>query len=181
MEFRLRARSPYHFLGYDENGNPKFENTRSEVGELLFRLKYRDDRSALPKLAEASAAFVEKWAPGIDALVPVTPSRVRAFQPTLALAAAIAADLKLDLGARWIERKENVPELKNVTDHEERIRLLKGAHIVDQGSVKDRKILVFDDLFQTGATMNAVTGALYDQGGASKLFALTITRAGPSG
>jgi hypothetical protein len=32
------------------------------------------------------------------------------------------------------------------------------------------------DLFRSGATMNAITGALYDQGRARDVYALTLTR-----
>lgn len=50
------------------------------------------------------------------------------------------------------------------------------AHEVERGEVQGRRILLFDDLFRSGATMNAITAALYDQGGAAEVFALTITR-----
>lgn len=32
------------FLGYDENGKEKFENVRTEIGELLYRYKYKKDK-----------------------------------------------------------------------------------------------------------------------------------------
>lgn len=34
----------------------------------------------------------------------------------------------------------------------------------------------FDDLFRSGATMNSITVALHEQGHASDVFALTLTR-----
>ena len=42
--------------------------------------------------------------------------------------------------------------------------------------VEGRKVLLFDDLFRSGATMNAITSALYDQGQAREVYALTLTR-----
>lgn len=32
------------FLGYDENGKEKFENTRTEIGELIYKFKYQKDK-----------------------------------------------------------------------------------------------------------------------------------------
>ncbi|MBI1986594.1 MAG: ComF family protein, partial [Rhodospirillales bacterium] len=61
------------YLGDDEYGHPQFHNTRSEVGELLYRLKYRSDQSVVAELVEATASFVESWKPGADAIVPVPP------------------------------------------------------------------------------------------------------------
>jgi predicted amidophosphoribosyltransferase len=54
--------------------------------------------------------------------------------------------------------------------------LLDGLHEVDTPATQDKKILLFDDLYRSGATMNAITAALYEQGKAAEVFALTITR-----
>ena len=69
-----------------------------------------------------------------------------------------------------------MPKLKDVYQYDERFRLLSGLHKVDRAIVRGRRVLLFDDLFRSGATMNAITAALYDQGGASDVYALTITR-----
>ncbi len=78
------------FLGHDEYGHAQFDNKHSEIGELLYRLKYKSDQSVVPELAEAAAAFVADWKPGADAIVPVPPSRARTVQPVLILGEAIA-------------------------------------------------------------------------------------------
>lgn len=38
------------FLGYDEYGHPRFHTVRTEVGELLYRLKYKGRKDALDEL-----------------------------------------------------------------------------------------------------------------------------------
>ena len=73
-------------------------------------------------------------------------------------------------------KTRDLPELKNVYEYNARIQLLEGAHTVDRTQVQGRKILLFDDLYRSGATMNAITAALYDEGEAANVFALTITR-----
>lgn len=42
--------------------------------------------------------------------------------------------------------------------------------------MEGRKVLLFDDLFRSGATMNSITAALLEKGQASEVFALTLTR-----
>lgn len=69
-----------------------------------------------------------------------------------------------------------VPELKNVYDFNERDALLAGAHRIDRTQVEGRKVLLFDDLYRSGATMNAISSALYDSGAAADVFSLTITK-----
>jgi hypothetical protein len=61
-------------------------------------------------------------------------------------------------------------------DYDERWRLLDGLHEVDGLKVEGRRVLLFDDLFRSGATLNAVTSTLYDQGHAREVYALTLTR-----
>jgi len=45
------------FLGHDEYGHPQFGTTRSDIGELLYQLKYRSDDAVVPSLVETIAAF----------------------------------------------------------------------------------------------------------------------------
>ena len=53
-------------VGDDEFGHPRFETERSPMGELLYRLKYKGDRSVVPAIAEAATAFVRSWQPGLE-------------------------------------------------------------------------------------------------------------------
>ncbi len=66
--------------------------------------------------------------------------------------------------------------LKNISDFDERMRLLAGLYKVDASATAGKRALLLDDLYRSGATMNEITTALYDQGQARDVFALTITR-----
>ena len=164
------------YTGDNEFGHPTFSTERSEVGELLYKLKYQGNQSVVPELVDVAASFAESWKPGVDVLVPVPASRARAVQPVLIVGGALATRLSLPFGSGWIRKAKDVPELKNVHDLDERMRLLDGAHAVESEQTKGRRILLFDDLFRSGATLNAITELLIDQGGAEAVFALTLTR-----
>ena len=81
------------FLGHDQYGHAHYDNTYSEVGQLLFRLKYRSNQSGVEELAEAVERFMKEWNPGADIIVPVPPSNRRAVQPVFVLAEAISKRL----------------------------------------------------------------------------------------
>ncbi|MGH9320534.1 MAG: ComF family protein [Vicinamibacteria bacterium] len=164
------------FLGDDEYGRARFDTKRSAVGELLYRLKYKSDLTAARELVEAAVFFVRSWAPPVDLLVPVPASRARAVQPLLVVGEPLARELKLKFSPSSVRRIGERPELKDVYEYDERFRLLSGLHQADRAIVSGRKVLLFDDLFRSGATMNAITAALFDQGGASEVYALTLTR-----
>jgi len=162
-------------LGHNEFGHMQYDTKRSEIGELLFRLKNRSDTSAVPELVAAAVQFLKTWKPTIDMIVPVPPSNARAIQPVMLLAKGISAECNLPL-VMCVMKTRDTPQLKNIYDLDERLAALKDVHAIDAGASKGRRILLFDDLFRSGATMNAITTALYGQGTAATVFALTITR-----
>jgi competence protein ComFC len=153
-------------LGYDEFGHMQFETTRSALGEALYRLKNR---------VETAADFVRSWRPGIDMIVPVPASTKRKLQPVLAIAEGLGLALALPVVDCVKATRETRP-LKNVFDFDERMKLLAGLFEVDASVTEGRRILLFDDLYRSGATMNAISEVLYDRGRASEVFGLTITQ-----
>ncbi|MEW5722515.1 MAG: ComF family protein, partial [Thermodesulfobacteriota bacterium] len=38
------------FLGYEDSGKKVFDTERSKIGELLYRLKYKSDRTTIPEI-----------------------------------------------------------------------------------------------------------------------------------
>ncbi|HUT36101.1 MAG TPA: phosphoribosyltransferase family protein [Planctomycetota bacterium] len=163
------------FLGYDEYGHPRFDTVRTEVGELLYRLKYRGRKDALEELVAVAAKFIKEWSPPLDAIVPVPPSKARAAQPVMRLATGLAQALGLPLHD-VVRRKPSPKQLKDVFDYGERIKLLENAHDVTGTAVRGKSVLLVDDLYRSGATLNAVTAALYEQGKVSVVYAFCPTR-----
>lgn len=88
------------------------------MGELLYRLKYKADQGVVAELADAAASFVRTWLPRVDLLVPVPPSRHRAMQPVLVLAAAVADRLGVEYCPDCVKRTREVPQLKDVFGYE---------------------------------------------------------------
>jgi predicted amidophosphoribosyltransferase len=162
-------------LGENEYGHMQFDTTRSELGELLYRLKFKGDETVVSEIVDTAAAFVNKWEPGVEIMVPVPPSTPRALQPVSVLGNALSQRLNIPF-VDCVKKTRDAPQVKNVYDLDERLRLLEGLHAVDASATIDRKILLFDDLYRSGATMNSITTLLYEQGRASDVFALTITR-----
>lgn len=162
-------------IGYNEFGHMQFSTTRSEVGELLFKLKNRSDTSTVTEIVAAAKTFIMTWKPPIDIIVPVPPSRARLAPPVMLLAQALSAELRIAL-VEAVTKTRDAPQLKDIFDLDERLQALDGVHAVDVAAVRGQKVLLFDDLFRSGATMNAITTLLYEQGQVADVFALTVTR-----
>jgi predicted amidophosphoribosyltransferase len=162
-------------LGYDAFGRMQFDTKRSEIGDLLYKLKYNHDMRVVPEIVEAVEKLLKAWNPMVDILVPVPPSTPRKVQPVLVRAKTISQQLHIPL-ANCVSRVRDIPQLKDVLDRNERVKLLDGLHKVDTSATQGKRVLLFDDLYRSGATMNAITAELYGKGKASEVFALTITR-----
>ena len=161
--------------GHNDFGHMEFDSRRSELGECLYRLKYRSDLTAVEAIVNAAAGFFDDWNPSSDVIVPVPPSNRRGLHPVIVLAEALGERLGLPL-ADCVERTRNIPQLKNVQNRKERLRLLADLHAIETGVLKGKKVLLFDDLYRSGATMNAVAEVLYKQGKAADVVTLAVTR-----
>ena len=162
-------------IGHDEFGNPQFDTIRTEVGELLFKLKNRSDTSVVPEIIGVVKTFLKTWSLQVNMIVPVPPSKSRTVQPVMILAQALSAQIGIPL-VEAVKKTRDMPQLKTIFDFAERGKVLKGAYAVDHEIVKGRRVLLFDDLFRSGATMNEISSALRQQGQAMEVYALTITR-----
>lgn len=164
------------FVGYNEYGHAQFESTRTELGELLYRLKYKGDQSAVAPIAQAAFDFICGWNPGTDVIVPAPPSKSRAVQPLFQVADEVGRLLSLPVDKTSVRKTKATPELKNV-DYAKRLELLGGAHSIAGNALSGRRVLLLDDLYQSGATLNAIARLLKEAGGVSAVFALALTRA----
>jgi len=161
------------YVGDDEYGHPRFNSTYSEVGQLLYQLKSRADKAAIPPLANALEKHLKDWKPPVNLIVPVPPSTKRTVPPVFLLAEALGRQTGIPV-ADCLTRKRDIPQLKNVNDLDQRSKLLDGLHAVDKTTTQGKTIMLFDDLYRSGATMNAIAAELRDNGLAAD--ALTVTR-----
>jgi predicted amidophosphoribosyltransferase len=163
------------FIGYDQNGHPRFDSVRSPVGELLYKLKYQHDQTAVDQLAEAAEGFLKSWKPPIDAIVPVPPSLARRNQPVIAVATALAERMQIPLWASCLAKVKQTPQLKDIVEYDKRTEALKDAFSVAPEQTTGKKLLLFDDLFGSGATVSHIVEVLKKQGGANAVYLLTLT------
>ena len=164
------------FIGYNEYGHPQFDTKYSDMGGLLNRLKYKSDKSVLRIIIDTAAEFLNSKSWSVDLIIPVPPSReTRAFQPVIAVAKGVSKFTGIKLCTDCVVKIKKIPELKDIYEFSKRIEILKDAFAVARHEVEGRNILLFDDLYRSGATLNAITQALKDKGKAKDVYALTLT------
>jgi hypothetical protein len=152
---------------------------RSETGELAYRFKYAGERYLVAELSRRLADFIATHPDLLpaDGIVPVPPSPgKRAYQPVPIL-------------AQELSRRSSVPALVDVlvkvraTKPQKEMRNLaqKRANVAGafavrpRGAVRGKRLLVLDDLVDSGMTMAEVTQVL-KQAGATRVAVLALTK-----
>ena len=169
----------YHTVSSTPTGDPyyRFDTKRTELGELLFRLKYRAGGSVVvADIVDTAEQFVGGWKPPIDCVVPAPPSLTRKTQPAFEVARELAARLRIPVFEDAVFKVKITPQMKNIDDWSERQRVLAEAVQAGRNDVKDRSILLFDDLIESGSTLRRAAEVLLKDGGAQAIYALVLTR-----
>lgn len=165
-------------IGYD--GHTVFDTKRSALGELLYKLKYQADKSVLDDILDTVVEFLlEKWkvVESLDLIVPMPPSDVkRRSQPVLDLVRGLSSRTGVTVSEHALVKIKDTPQLKNVDDYQERARLLSDALEAKTSLVQGKTVLLVDDLYRSGATMNAASLALRQMGKAKTIYVLALTR-----
>lgn len=168
------------FLGYDEYDHPQFNTVRTQLGEALFLVKYRNDRSHVADIVETISAFIRENIAlrfKIDVICPVPPSRMsRPFQPVPVIAEALAETLSIPFDGKSISRQPSANLAKNMSSYEERQDMVEKSLKIQPGAFSNKTILLLDDLYQTGATAETIAKACRIEGRAAQIVFLAITK-----
>lgn len=164
------------YLGANEYGYDQWENTRSEIGELLYQLKYRADARKVRKIVKLLDKI--KGIDSMDYLIPVpSTNKQRRVQPVVEIARALGEYRGVEVLEDVLCKRAGGPELKNVTDVEEREALLRESIYLEQcDTIAGKNVLLIDDLYRSGATLRVATELLYVRGGVNDVFVLTMTK-----
>ena len=125
-------------------GDGRFETKRTEIGEALYQLKYRNDYSQIPMLAQMAINFLKtkSMLSYIDAILPVPPSDLnRGMQPVFEIAKLIGKYLSIYVDIDYLVKIKNTEQLKNINDIENREKILRSAFRVKDLRYKNKRVL----------------------------------------
>jgi predicted amidophosphoribosyltransferase len=169
----------YHTISSTPTGDPyyRFDTKRTDLGELLYRFKYRSaGTSALDDMVDTADWFIRGWAPPIDCVVPAPASVDRRAQPVVEIARGLAARLGLPVIEGAVVKIKATTQMKNIDDWAERQRLLADAVQAGKDDVRGKSVLLVDDLTESGSTLRRAADVLLRDGGARAVYALVLTR-----
>lgn len=164
-------------VGHNEWGHPVFETTRTEVGESTFQLKYRGDWGQVNPLAQAINEHIYPKLSKVGFVVPMPASTQRPLQPVTEIANELGRLVQVPVFNNLLLKAANGKSLKDLSTKEEKIEAIGNAFGVNDEitNVGKWNVLLVDDLFHTGASMEAACNALRAYPKVGKIYVAALT------
>lgn len=149
----------------------------SVLQESLFKLKYGKRQEYGSFYGQIAAVYsreiIRNW--GVEIIIPIPLHRKRmekrGYNQAELIAEALGKTLCIPVDSRLMKRKVNTRPQKEV-DYRERKQNMKNAFFL-KGENRYRRILLVDDIYTTGSTIEAAA-ELLKRNGAENVFFLTI-------
>lgn len=165
------------YLGDDAYGHARFETTRTEVGEATYQLKYKQDWGQVQPLAQAIADHIFPKLANVGFILPMPASAVRLRQPVAEVAEALGKIVRRPVFLDTLRKASNGKSLKDLNTKEEKIEAI-GDDITVNNQITNEgawNVLVVDDLYHTGASMEAACKVLRAYSKVEKIYVAALT------
>uniref|UniRef100_A0A7C4GL64 ComF family protein n=1 Tax=Fervidobacterium thailandense TaxID=1008305 RepID=A0A7C4GL64_9BACT len=161
---------------------PGYPEVYTKLGKMLYELKYNNSISTLDYIAQVIASFVKrlKVYKELDAIVPVPPSKLnREFQPVTELAKRVSNYTGVPTELGYLVKVKETPEMKRIKDPLKKMTILRDSYRILTNSLEGKTVLLFDDLYKSGATLKACTDTLLSEGKVGRVYVLTLVKTWP--
>jgi predicted amidophosphoribosyltransferase len=163
--------------GPNQFGHMQFETVRPEAGEAFFQLKYRSDYSQVSIIAsQLNTSFGQTFS-SAGLVIPMPASTARARQPVTEIANEYARFASIPCYENLLVKTGTTEPMKDMGTRDEKISALIGAFTVyDVLPDGQYDVLIIDDLFDTGSSLEAATTVLRNYSKIRNVYVATVTR-----
>ncbi|MBK0019159.1 ComF family protein [Kosakonia sp. S42] len=163
--------------GQNQWGHNVYETTRTEVGEALYQLKYQSDWNQVGPLARCLYDNAYPLFDRVGFIIPVAASNVRARQPVTEVARALAQLAGVPCFDGLLLKAPGCVSLKNLNTKQEKVEAIGNSFSVSPVITNEGRwnVLVIDDLYHTGASMEAACAALRGYNKINNIYVAALT------
>lgn len=141
-----------------------------QMQRAVRNLKYGGELAGASFFAEQMAERYGKWVRDVspDVLIPVPVHKrrmqFRGFNQAACLAEGIGAALQISVDEHYLIRTENTKPQKGLDSRERFQNLQRGFAVRGEDGIRYESVLLIDDIYTTGATLEACGKALKEAG-----------------
>jgi len=149
--------------------------------EAIHRFKYKSETHLISSLGPLLSTFARQWIPDsrypLTIPVPLHSQRLRArgFNQSLLLARVISSDLGTRLDYQSLMRRKHTRAQTGLSKEQRRKNVKDAFSVMNPKIIEDKEILLLDDVFTTGNTLNECAKTL-KKSGARAVICLTLAR-----
>lgn len=151
------------------------------VGSLLHKFKYEQDQHAGELLADLASAFINNqvFFKSSNLMLTVPPSfKSRSFDPVSFLAERIEERTQIHWKRDAFKRIRLTKPQKSIRDKQNKLlNVFDTSQWEKPVKLAGEKILLIDDIHESGATLNEIS-AILRQAGAEKIYVLVLVKTG---
>ena len=152
----------------------------NESKDLILDLKFRDKTANAAALADMLyTAGTDIWQEKPDLIIPVPIHRLRLlkrrYNQSAVLSKYLACKTKIAADYESLIRSRNTIPQVELSGQARRTNLKQAFAVKYPQNIKDKKIVLIDDVTTTGSTLNECAKVL-SKAGAAKIYALTLAR-----
>jgi len=149
------------------------------IGQMAHAYKYKNKENLSDPLTDEMAKFLHENEVyrDVDIIVAVpSTQKDRAYDPVPRLAEALSRKLRIPFFRKVLVKTRSTRPQKDMENLTQKTRNVRGAfRVTDRETVCGKTVLLLDDLYDSGATLNECTRVLREAS-AYKVLVLTLTR-----
>jgi predicted amidophosphoribosyltransferase len=155
---------------------------RSAIGGLVHSMKYGNSLDALHEVAQMMAEFITRRLERIGAgpeyfaaIVPVPPTVDRLYQPVIELARTVATLVGIPCDTGLLIKVGKHQQMKTIQGYDSKRAILNDAMSITHQRYAGKRVLLIDDIIDSGATLDTSADFLKRHGGVATVNVLCAT------
>ncbi|QNL21836.1 ComF family protein [Hyphobacterium sp. CCMP332] len=165
---RVKVKQCYAYLRYDKSFSIK---------KILMEIKYKRNKELAEFFGKCMGeCFLENYSVSFDSIIPVPlhpkKEKLRGFNQSEIIAKGFSESIGVNLDTQSVIRVKNT-KTQTKMDRKERWENVKTIFsVVDQEQIKDKKIVLLDDVVTTGSTLESLSETVLMAGASEINFAV---------
>ncbi|MFR2470930.1 MAG: ComF family protein [Lachnospira sp.] len=148
------------------------------IKQSIYRFKYHNKREYAAiyarEIERMCGMVIRAWRPDVIIPVPIHESKLkqRGYNQAELIADELSGSMGIPINNKYIMRIRKTTPMKELSN-EERVKNLQNAFQICNNSIRYNKVLIVDDIYTTGATVDACARC-FKESGTDKVYVVTL-------